>query len=171
MQLRLIVLLLLFIGFSFNALAQGGEIINKKEQRQLQEEGEYYYEEENYQQILILADEVFQSKRNSWEEQGLFNDLVFNGQTKSLQVSIPKFFLEEEYIYQDGNTVYESGLKKIRFYLHNISLPYFYFRTSLQAYDQTSGSPFAQPVQVYSNIENGFGIFAGAQVSYIDLID
>lgn len=130
-----------------------------------------YYEEENYQQTLILADEVFQNKRNSWEDQGLFNDLVFNGQTKSLQVSIPKFFLEEEYNYQDGNTYYEGGMKKIRFYLHNISLPYFYFRTSLQAYDQTSGSPFAQPVQVYSNIENGFGIFAGAQVSYIDLID
>jgi tetratricopeptide (TPR) repeat protein len=42
----------LLFGFAVQSFAQGGEIINKKEQRQVLEEGEYYYEEGNYLKAL-----------------------------------------------------------------------------------------------------------------------
>ena len=55
-------------------------------------------------------------------------------------------------------------------YLHNISKSYYYYRISLELYQNASGNPFAQPVQVFSNIENGFGVFAGSQINYFDLL-
>ena len=57
----------------------------------------------------------------------------------------------------------------ITLHLQNISKSYYYYRTSLELYKDASRNPFAQPVQVFSNINNGFGIFAGAQVSYFVL--
>ena len=50
--------------------------------------------------------------------------------------------------------------------LKSVSEDYFnYFNTvSLQSW--TSGDPFSEPVQVYSNVQDGFGIFAGYQSSW-----
>jgi hypothetical protein len=45
--------------------------------------------------------------------------------------------------------------------LRSISKEYYDYQTSLNEYWNADGNPFAQPVQVFTNIENGFGIFAG----------
>jgi len=45
--------------------------------------------------------------------------------------------------------------------LSSVSEDYYKYNVTLAKYEQTQGDPFAQPVQVYSNIENGFGIFGG----------
>jgi hypothetical protein len=114
---------------------------------------------------MILTDEVFQNGGSPFREQGLFNDLLFNGQNKALELEIP-------YENYSGIEVgYEWSYKtlSVRVYLHNISKSYYYYRNSLELYQSASGNPFAQPVQVYSNIENGFGVFAGSQISYFDL--
>ena len=123
------------------------------------------HEIDTAQQYMILSDVVFQNGGSPWRDQGLFNDLLFNGQNKVLEFEIPFY---DESGYEDG---YEWSYKisGIRIYLHNISKSYYYYRTSLELYQNTSGNPFAQPVQVYSNIENGFGIFAGSQITYFDL--
>jgi hypothetical protein len=114
---------------------------------------------------MILTDEVFQNGGSPWREQGLFNDLLFNGQNKSLEIEIPNYN-------ETGNEIgYQWSYKtlSLRLYLHNISKSYYYYRTSLELYQSASGNPFAQPVQVYSNIENGFGVFAGSQINIFDL--
>ena len=123
------------------------------------------YEIDTSKAFMLLTDEVFQDGDSPWEDQGLFNDILFNGQTKSLEISLPNwdnYGNEAGYIWSDRNI----GL---RFYLHNISQDYYYYRRSLELYEQTSNNPFAQPVQVFSNIQNGFGIFAGTQVKYFDI--
>ena len=123
------------------------------------------YELDTAKQYMVLTDEVFQNGGSPWREQGLFNDLLFNGQNKALELEIP-------YENLSGNEAgYNWSYKTlgVRVYLHNISRSYYYFRTSLELYQSASGNPFAQPVQVYSNIENGFGVFAGSQISYFDL--
>ena len=38
---------------------------------------------------MLLNDEVFQNGGSPWEDEGLFNDILFNGQTKSLEISLP----------------------------------------------------------------------------------
>ena len=123
------------------------------------------YELDTAQQYMLLTDEVFQNGGSPRRKQGIFNDLLFNGQNKTLEFEIP---------FEDINGI-ENGYewsyktKSARVYLHNISKSYYYYRTSLELYQSASGNPFAQPVQVYSNIENGFGVFAGSQISYFDL--
>tara|TARA_B110000858_G_scaffold34827_1_gene38930 strand:+ start:573 stop:1478 length:906 start_codon:yes stop_codon:yes gene_type:complete len=123
------------------------------------------YDLDTTKQYMVLTDEVFQNGGSPWREQGLFNDLLFNGQNKSLEIEIP-------YYNETGNEIgYQWSYKtlSLRLYLHNISKSYYYYRTSLELYQSASGNPFAQPVQVYSNIENGFGVFAGSQISIFDL--
>ena len=123
------------------------------------------HEIDTAQQNMILTDVVFQNGGSPWRDQGLFNDLLFNGQNKVLEFEIPFY---DESGYEDGYN-WSYKISGIRIYLHNISKSYYYYRTSLELYQNTSGNPFAQPVQVYSNIENGFGIFAGSQITYFDL--
>ena len=97
----------------------------------------------------------------------VLHDLLFNGQNKALEIEL-KDFEKDIYIDKDGY-FYSYKTLSITLYLHNISKSYYYYRTSLELYENASRNPFAQPVQVFSNISNGFGIFAGAQISYFEL--
>ena len=124
-----------------------------------------YFEIDTNKAFMLLNDEVFQNGGSPWQDEGLFNDILFNGQTKSLEVSLPN----EDYFWNEAGYIWSYRKIGLRFYLHNISQDYYYYRRSLELYNQANGNPFAQPVQVYSNIENGFGIFAGAQVNYFDI--
>ena len=124
-----------------------------------------YFEIDTNKAFMLLNDEVFQNGGSPWQDQGLFNDILFNGQTKSLEISLPN----EDYYLNEAGYIWSYRVIGLRFYLHNISQDYYYYRRSLELYNQANGNPFAQPVQVYSNIENGFGIFAGAQVNYFDI--
>ena len=122
------------------------------------------YEVDTSQQWILLTDEVFQNGGSPWRKQGLFNDLLFNGQNKSLELEIPY----ENESGSEGGFQWSWKTIGLRIYLHNISRSYYYYRISLELYQNASGNPFAQPVQVYSNIENGFGVFAGSQITYFD---
>jgi hypothetical protein len=50
---------------------------------------------------------------------------------------------------------------RISVVLVSLSEEYFRYEESRELYFQNDGDPFAQPVQTYSNINNGHGIFAG----------
>ena len=123
------------------------------------------YELDTTKQFMVLTDEVFQNGGSPFREQGLFNDLLFNGQNKALELEIPY----DNWSGTEDGYEWSYTTLGVRVYLHNISKYYYYYRTSLELYQGASGNPFAQPVQVYSNIENGFGVFAGSQISYFDL--
>lgn len=43
----------------------------------------------------------------------------------------------------------------------NISESYYRYRKSIEKGDGESGNPFAEPVSMYTNIEGGYGVFAG----------
>tara|TARA_Y100000385_G_scaffold205270_1_gene212651 strand:- start:267 stop:1184 length:918 start_codon:yes stop_codon:yes gene_type:complete len=119
-------------------------------------------------QTMVLTDVVFQNNGfKSIDDQGLFTDLLFNGQNKALEIELEDFE-KDIYIDKDGY-FYSNKTLSITLHLQNISKSYYYYRTSLELYKDASGNPFAQPVQVFSNVNNGFGIFAGAQVSYFVL--
>jgi hypothetical protein len=76
----------------------------------------------------------------------LFNDETFNGSNYT--------FILNKYIDETTDTVFVE--------LRNMSEAYFKYRVSYEKYFQNIiNNPFAEPVQVYSNIENGFGIFGG----------
>ena len=126
------------------------------------------YELDTIRQRMILTDVVFQNNGfKSRDEQGLFTDLLFNGQDKNLEIKIPP--LKKDYVFEENGKFYSEKTLSLTLYLHNISKSYYYYRTSLELYVDASRNPFSQPVQLFSNINNGFGIFAGAQISYFIL--
>jgi hypothetical protein len=79
-----------------------------------------------------------------------FTDELFNGSTKTLEVSCNNF--SSYYDYLQINIITAS--KDV----------YLYDRT-LATYSQNNGGFFSEPVQVYTNITNGFGIFGGYQTT------
>lgn len=81
----------------------------------------------------------------------VFKDVVFNGK-------------EVELIFElsGGGLSYNSA---ILITLRTLSEDgYNYLRTA-RIQEATSGDPFAQPINVFNNIQNGFGIFAGYSTS------
>ena len=108
-------------------------------------------------------DPVFEMKQNGQfyytqnivNKKGIFSDSLFNGQQYALNIT---------YLPQD------IQFKSINYMiLQTISKEYFmFFKYSFLQY-KNSSNPLTEPVQIYSNIKNGTGIFAGYS-SYSDTI-
>jgi len=83
----------------------------------------------------------------------LLDDGLFNGREARLQFSGNFNFL---------------GNMEIKIIMKSVTEDYFKYYSTLNLQNQVSGDPLAQPVQVFSNIEGGRGIFMGvAQTEYI----
>jgi len=80
----------------------------------------------------------------------LFSDDFFNGQNYQLKITIMDWdaTLDKEYIIE----------------LLSLNKAGYLYRRSVEDYRNSKGDPFSEPVLIYSNIENGFGIFAGYAV-------
>jgi len=85
------------------------------------------------------------------ERKLLFSDQLFNGKVFDLSFDILK-----DYSYRMEDTVrFKVGLLKVE-------KPAFLFAVSMQKYGQAQGNPFAEPVQLYTNVENGFGLVSAS---------
>ncbi len=78
--------------------------------------------------------------------QAIFTDNLFDGTIKTLVITT------------EDTRAYDSFLQLT---LSNISNPWYEYRRTVEAHLANQGNPFSQPVIVYNNIENGFGIFGG----------
>lgn len=89
-----------------------------------------------------------------------FSDDFFTGSQTRLT-----FFSEKPYGF---NSPFEEVLNMdIVILLKSVSEEVYLYQRSLTSQQQTNFDPFAQPVQVYNNINQGFGIFGGvSQSSY-----
>lgn len=83
----------------------------------------------------------------------IFSDKLFDGKTYSINASFYTWFL---YDASDSVTLYVS--------LHSIDQHYFKYIDSREDHYYAKGDPFAVPVVVHSNIENGVGILGGMSV-------
>ncbi len=77
------------------------------------------------------------------------NILISNESIDSQLIEFP-FYIEWSNLSKDA---------ELKVIVRRIDEAYFRFRQSIKSYHETSGNPFAEPVQVYSNIENGLGVF------------
>ncbi len=82
-----------------------------------------------------------------------FDDGLFNGKKYHMKVSA-----QSEDFSNRENDVLEDYYE---IYLRNTSEAYYLYKRSTELQAWTEDDPFAQPVQVYNNISNGYGIFAG----------
>ncbi len=83
-------------------------------------------------------------------------DNLFDGQQKSI--------LFNYYRYPSGNPN-EFSVKTVK--LFSLTEATYKYKKSITAYRAADGNPFAEPVQVFTNVENGFGIFGGQSNSEI----
>ena len=82
----------------------------------------------------------------------LFTDEAIDGNNYRLSV----------YLFEDSYGGYDpSGYDMVFAVLYSLSRDQYLYQSSLQHFNSTNGNPFAQPVQVYGNVQNGFGIFSG----------
>lgn len=93
---------------------------------------------------------------DSYAQTLTFNDAVINGQSSSIRVSFSPGLEGSNYFY-----------KKTARLISYSEATYNYIK-SIDAYRNAEGNPFAEPVQVFSNIEKGFGIFGGRTISGFD---
>lgn len=89
----------------------------------------------------------------------LLNDQLFNGQTKELTLSMSDYYLDPITDSASGITYYPQIKLK-----HISSAYYQYIKTTKNVLDN-SGNPFAEPVNVKSNIKNGYGVLAPTSIS------
>lgn len=84
-----------------------------------------------------------------WGEEILFSDETFDGQTYTFDFEIESGF--------DSH----NKAEEIIFVLKHLSEAQYEYQISKELQNWNDGNPFAEPVPVYNNIKNGFGIFAG----------
>ncbi len=85
----------------------------------------------------------------------VFKDDLFEGESYQIKFDVQAYYF-------DPNMSFDPELELIVTMRSTTESYYnYHYSTSLQRW--VSGDPFAQPVQVYSNVSNGFGILAGYQ--------
>ena len=86
-----------------------------------------------------------------YQDRAYFDDALFDGGTYDLDIAIP---------YSSGFRV--EGEKR-RYYIQFLTLSedLYFYEVSADRQRSTDQDPFTEPVDVYSNISSGFGIFAG----------
>jgi len=121
-------------------------------------EGENFY----YLDVFYEGERVSEGVKNKFFRKGylynyssifddapeLFNDQLFDGKTKTLEFWSERYESREEEIM---NAV---------IILWSLSKEEYEFRKSISANEIADENPFAEPIIVFSNIENGVGIFS-----------
>jgi hypothetical protein len=87
------------------------------------------------------------------ESNGIFfRDILFNGRQKEVKLYVPSGSMEPHYNGVDStNATIE---------LVHVTEAYFRYEKSSRLAQNSNGDPFSEPVNVYTNITNGLGIFS-----------
>ena len=116
---------------------------------------------ENGNNIYLDSYDI-KSEKNIWGDYLLFNNEIPGAGNIDFQFYISKYI----YDYGDGGQSYGH----IYLILHRVSEAFYKYYLSSNIQEQVGGSPFAEPVQIYNNIENGFGVF-GSESYSLDSIE
>ena len=124
----------------------------------------YYFIEafnENGDNVYLDSYDI-KSEKDIWGDYLLFNNQIPGGGNIDFQFYISKYI----YDYGDGGQSYGY----IYLVLHRVSEAYYKYYLSSNMQKQLGGNPFSEPVQIYNNIENGFGLF-GSESYSLDSIE
>lgn len=127
---------------------------------------ENYYEVRSYQQVAVEY-RIFPSEeiiRDTMDYQTVLRPPGSNPDDSGSTVFSDKFFNGKTFSFESNMSIYQipgSKVLETKLVLLNISSEYHKYRTTVNLQQNSEGDPFSQPVQVYNNIEKGFGIFAG----------
>ncbi|HPR60404.1 MAG TPA: DUF4249 domain-containing protein [Prolixibacteraceae bacterium] len=96
---------------------------------------------------------------------GIFTDDMINGE--SYEIKFTANFQD----YSSNEMDYEAGeFRKVNLVLQSLNADMFYYLRSIDAQEYSDYMMFTEPVPIYSNVENGFGVFAAYASSEIEII-
>lgn len=105
-----------------------------------------------------------------WDDAMYFSDVIFNGDTYAFEVQIDPYSFGYYYGEGDGYVSEDTYSSEAVIYakLESLSKEMYYYLRSITAQDEAEDfGPFSQPVTVYDNIENGFGIVGSKAVTNV----
>lgn len=105
---------------------------------------EIYGDEDVFYKDYIEADEEILNIQNI-DGTILLEDKIIAGEDFNLKFRVPIYIFTEQ-------------IKEYRIYLNSISKEYYLYLVTRSAQEETEDNPFAEPVQVFNNINNGCGI-------------
>jgi hypothetical protein len=100
------------------------------------------------------------SKYSNSSYENVFYDKIVSGKTKSIAIAA---------LSDSKTTVYKSDLKGIQAVLLTTDIHYYKSAKTIQEFRDKDGNPFAEPVLIYSNIQDGLGVFASYLVTKTDV--
>lgn len=99
----------------------------------------------------------------------LFNDEGFNGEAKQISGTVTTF--TQPSLISDENEQVDRIINKSKLYIqfHSVSDEGYKFHSSYAKEFSTAVDIYSEPTVVYSNIENGLGIFAGENITPLEI--
>lgn len=107
---------------------------------------------------------------DSYFERAYFDDALFDGETASISITLFDFYHVIDA--QDSHDAAATPASRQRYYVRLLTVDEAYFKQvrTLEQQDELGDNPFAEPVQVYSNMSNGFGVFAGYHTAEVEAV-
>jgi len=114
----------------------------------------------NTQPVYLFGnnDQFLQDESHEFQGKLFFDDKLFDGMEKSVEFGL------SDYTYFNSDTIWLT----VR--MEQIDPSYFLYIVSSEAYQQANGNPFSEPVQVFTNVNHGYGIFGGSSASLFQMI-
>lgn len=92
----------------------------------------------------------------------VFDDKLFNSQTYDVEIVFQiSVGVSAASFSGDGERTIRGVFRRFFVEVRSVSEEYYRYNKTISIKEAIAGDPFAEPVQIYSNIENGYGIFAG----------
>ena len=128
---------------------------------------------------VFTIDPVVDNPFDNYRDELLFKDVSFNGKTYELKLYVafednsaytnlftsPLLLQDETLFDEQGNVAFVPGdtidLSSMHVLLRTVSNAYYEYGFTRDLQASVEDNPFAQPVQVFDNIEGGLGIFTG----------
>lgn len=110
---------------------------------------------------------------SSYNSYGVFTDRLFNGENYALSFDARNgyvFFGNESSDTIFWNTFQEGEYFHFTIELHHITKDTYLYLKSIDAQQGIDHLPFVEPVQIYSNVENGAGIFGSYSVAKTEVV-
>lgn len=99
--------------------------------------------------LYISTDDPLIGKNSDYNSSLLFSDFSFDGTSYKINFS------------SDNIDTYNFDVH-LKYIVYSLSKESYLYLTSLNNYYNSTGNPFAEPVQVYSNVSSGMGIVGSA---------
>lgn len=110
------------------------------------------WEEIWYNKVGADLDEFEENSENY-----TLSDELFNGRSKEFLIEFDNPYWYSNYYDKPSDA---SDTTKLKMVVKKLNEEYYRYLVSSQLQYDVDGSPFSEPVQVYSNVVNGYGIFS-----------